>query len=263
MASAHFLERVAERIQKIGIGREHRAIERELQHRLRLADGGELAEPVGALEHLVRHVDRVLDDFARLSEAVENGVVSGLHPQRLAILALALVLRGLRFAPAQLRPELLVLRRIALVRVDEHAVMLPANLRELVAGRLEELPVRMEHVAIHVEMDDRRHTPDRRNVPLQVAHARDQRSERSPGPCQRIVRHINQAPQTTARADLVACAPYTKGYRPSGAPLDGTQVPICPLMHTAKGRRGAPRPQSARSVTRLAQRALATKCCGA
>ncbi len=200
MTPAQLVERVAERAQEIGVGRQHSAIERELEHALCLADRGELPRTIRALEHLLGDVDRVLDDFARIPEAVENRVVGGLPPQRLPVLALPFFLHRAHLAPTQRRPEFLVHRD--LVRVGEHALMLPANFGQLVPGRLEELLVRVQHEPIEIELDDRRRTADRRKMSLQIAHARQQRPERPPDPCQRIVRHFNKPPNARSQGSL-------------------------------------------------------------
>ncbi|MEJ1962557.1 MAG: hypothetical protein WDO56_13830 [Gammaproteobacteria bacterium] len=79
--------------------------------------------------------------------------------------------------------------------------MLPANLRERVSRSLQELLVRREHDSIEVELNDRRRTPDGRNVPLQITHARHQRPKRPTDPRQRIIRHVSKPPTTHARAN--------------------------------------------------------------
>ncbi len=136
--------------------------------------------------------------------AVEDRVVRRLHPERFAVLALALVLRRLSQTGAQVRPELVIGRRVALIGIQEHAVMLAANLLEPIAGCLQELLVRVEHAPVEIKMDDRRGTPNRVHVPAQIAHAEDERTQRASDPVEWIRRHPSQPPRLPAVVPTVA-----------------------------------------------------------
>ena len=84
---------------------------------------------------LRRDIRRELDDLDRFAGRIEDRVVAGLEPYLRAALADALVLGFLELAPRQFRPELPVLRRLSVERIDEHAVVLADDLRERCSRR--------------------------------------------------------------------------------------------------------------------------------
>ncbi len=166
--AAQLLERVAHDGEEVGVGGPDRAVQIEFDHRLGLADGGELALAIGQAQHSFRHVDGVFDDFERLAAAVENGEVRGLDPHHLAVLGPSLILRRLGFTPAQLVPEQSVFRSIAHGLIDEHPVMLAAQFGARVARCLREILVAREDVAVQIELDDRQQPADGLDLATQI-----------------------------------------------------------------------------------------------
>ena len=124
---------VAERLEEVVIGGDDRAVQVELDHRLGLADGGDLALEIGVLQLGGGDIRGELDDLERLAVEVEDRVVGGLDPDFLAALADALVLRGLELAVVEVAPELLVFRAVPVGRLDKHAVVLALDLVQAVA----------------------------------------------------------------------------------------------------------------------------------
>ena len=114
---------VAEGGQEGLIGVADGAIHVELDDRLRLVDGVQLAGDVGRLELLRGDVRRVVDDLERLAVEVQDGVVGGLDPHLLAPLADPLELARLELTSIELGPELFVFGSRLVARFDEHAVM--------------------------------------------------------------------------------------------------------------------------------------------
>ena len=75
-----------------------------------------------------------------------------------------LVFAGLVFAAVEPCPELAISGALAFGRVDEHAVMLAADLRKRIADRVQEIGVRRDDRAIQVELDHRLRLADRRDL---------------------------------------------------------------------------------------------------
>ena len=65
-------------------------------------------------------------------------------------------------------PELAIGRRVALGRIDEHAVMLALDFVQRVAERVEEVLVGGADRAVHVELDHRLRLADRRDLAVVV-----------------------------------------------------------------------------------------------
>src|SRR5262249_52129603 len=118
-ASCGVSEWIAEGLQKVYVGGEDFAIERGLDQRLELIDGRELALEIGIAKFLLGDVGGILDHLERPALAIEDGVVACLDPDLLAALADPLVLAGVVFAAPELLPEALVLRALAVSRLDE------------------------------------------------------------------------------------------------------------------------------------------------
>ena len=148
------VERVAQRIQEVLVGVTDRAVERELDHRLRLADGGELALVIGVAQLLLGDIGRVFDDLVGLAVAVEDRIVAGPDPDFLAALADALVLARIEFAAAELLPEQPVFGGLAVAWFSEHAVVLAFDFLERVTQRIQEILVGMQNLAIERKFDD-------------------------------------------------------------------------------------------------------------
>ena len=86
--AAHLGQRIAHRRQEVLVGGDDGAVQLELDHRLGLANGHDLAGVVGGLMHLPGDVGGVLDHLVGFAVGVENRVVAGLDPDRVAVLSL-------------------------------------------------------------------------------------------------------------------------------------------------------------------------------
>ena len=96
--------------QEIVVGSEDVPCQIKFDHRHGPVDCGQTCFLVLLLQHLLGDVGRQFDDSQNLSIAVQDGVVAGLQPNRLGILAQALEAPGNVFALAQALPEFFVLR---------------------------------------------------------------------------------------------------------------------------------------------------------
>ena len=94
-----------------------------------------------------------LDHFHHPAHLITDRRIDRLDPDFAPILAHPLEGIGLRLAGVQIGPELGVLRRGGVSRVDEHAVMLAGNLLALIAESLEENLVGTQDVTAEVELD--------------------------------------------------------------------------------------------------------------
>ena len=164
----HFLQRVAQRLQEVAVGAQDVALEVELDHRLALADGGDLAGHVGVAQLLGADVGGVLHHLEGLALGVEDRVVAGLDPDFLAALAVALVLAGVVLAAPQPRPERAVFLAASVRGIDEHRVVLAAHLLQRVADRGEEVRVGVEDGAVERELDHRLRAVDGGELALHV-----------------------------------------------------------------------------------------------
>ena len=154
MLAFDLVQRIAERLEEVVVGGDDRAVQVELDHSLRLVDGGELALVIGVLQLGGGDVGGELDDFERLAVEVKDRVVRGLNPDFFAALADAFVFGGLEFAIVQVAPELLVLGAGPVGRLDKHAVMLALDLLQRIAERLEEIVVGGDDRAVEFKLDD-------------------------------------------------------------------------------------------------------------
>ncbi len=185
--AAQLLEAVAGQAQEVGVGRAEGAVEIELGHGLRLADGRQLAEAIGELEHLLGDVDRVLDDLERPSAPVEDREIGRLDPDGLAVLAQPLVLGRLGLPGAQAVPEGTVGGGIAVGGIHEAAVVHRAQVGKRVARGLAEILVRRQDIALQVELDDRElaanglDLPEHIGIPTGAAQQRDAELKGIPG----------------------------------------------------------------------------------
>ena len=114
------------------------------------------------------NVGGVLHHFERTITLVENRVVAGLQPHIGAVLAHAAVTPGVMIALAQPLPEFQIFRRLALVGVDEHAVMLPQHLVQLIAHGVQEILVGHQHMAFEIEFNNRLRFMDGGDLTIQV-----------------------------------------------------------------------------------------------
>lgn len=153
MTSFDFSEGVAERGEEILVRPLHGAIKVEMDHRLRFADGVDLALEVGILHRLARDVGGVFHHLVGFALAVENRVVGGLYPDFTPPFAKAFVFARLKHAVAQVFPKGAVFftRRIGVF--DEQAVMSALNFRQGVAHSGEKIVVCPLYCAIQIEVD--------------------------------------------------------------------------------------------------------------
>ena len=154
------VERVAQRLQEVVVGREHGSIHLELDHRLRLADGRDLAGIVGVAQLLFGDVGGIFHYLEGFAAQVQDGVVGSQNPDFPAALADALEFVGHVFAAVELRPELFVVRALAVGVIDKHAVVFALDFVERVAQRLEEIVVGVKDRSLHGEFNHRLRLPN-------------------------------------------------------------------------------------------------------
>ncbi len=98
---------------------------------------------------------------------IQYWIVAGFDPDLPPILADAAELAGLILAPAERIPEARIVGARAMLRVDEHAVVLPDDLRSRVADGGKEVGVRLEHPPVQIEADHRLRLTDRIDLSAQ------------------------------------------------------------------------------------------------
>src|SRR3954452_23927214 len=146
-------KRIAERGKEIPVCVEDDPVKPEFDHRLRLAYRVALAEQGRIIHLLSRHVAGDLDDALRPALVVEDRVVGGLDPDLPAALANPLELPSLELTSGQAFPEIPVLEAIALLRVDEHCVVLAGDLAQRIPHRFQEYFVRCPDNAVQTKLD--------------------------------------------------------------------------------------------------------------
>ncbi len=151
----HLVEAVADDRQEVGVRRQDRAVEGELDDALRAVEGGELARVVGVAQRLFRDVGGAFEHAVGLAVAPDEGVVAPLDPDLAPALGDAPVLGDLMLAPAQRRPELPVGVALVLGRVHEQRMVLPPDLLDPVAEGGEEVGVGVHDPAVEIELDQR------------------------------------------------------------------------------------------------------------
>ncbi|MNG01128.1 hypothetical protein D3C84_840930 [compost metagenome] len=77
-----------------------------------------------------------------------------MYPDFLAAFADALVLPGIEFTASELVPEQSVFSRGAVGRIDKQAVMLPLDLSQGIAQRVQEVVVGVQNLAIQRELNN-------------------------------------------------------------------------------------------------------------
>nr|WP_263597863.1 hypothetical protein [Pseudomonas fluorescens] len=77
-----------------------------------------------------------------------------MYPDFLATFADALVLAGIEFAAPELVPEQAVFSTSAVGWIDKQAVMLPLDLGQGIAQRVQEVVVGVQNLAIQRELDN-------------------------------------------------------------------------------------------------------------
>lgn len=123
--AANLVERVAERVQKVVVGGDDRAVEVEFDDGLGEVHGAHLTFEFGLACAIRRDVRGELDDLVRGAMGVEHRVVRRADPYLAAAFADALVFAGVELAAAQLGPEVAVRTGRHVVGLAEDAVMLP------------------------------------------------------------------------------------------------------------------------------------------
>src|SRR5277367_54132 len=172
MPATDFVQRITQGAQEIAVCRDDSAVHVELDYGLRLPDRGNLARKIGGAQLLFGDVGRKLDDLEGLLLLVKNGIVAREDPDLLAALADALVLRRGVFATIEFGPEFPIFGTVAHGRFGKHAVMLALDFRQRVTHRLQEILVRRNDGAIHVEFDDGLSSQDCINL-AGILHASD------------------------------------------------------------------------------------------
>ena len=113
------LQAVPQTAQEVCVGVENLTIWRELNHRLRLIDGGQLAFVISVLQLLCCDVGGVFHHLHRLAIAIKDRIIAGFNPDLTTALADALVLPGIKLTTPQLVPEGAVFGALAISRFAE------------------------------------------------------------------------------------------------------------------------------------------------
>ena len=169
MLAPDFLQPVAHRGEEVLIGGDDGAVEIEFDHRLRTADGGNLAGILHVADFLCRDVGGELDDFHGLAGVVHDRIVGRLDPDLAAALADALVFGRLKFTAVEAGPERLVGLAAAQFRRRKHLVMLVLDFVETVTHRAEEILVGGNDRTVHLEFDYRLRPVDRGRLRHRIA----------------------------------------------------------------------------------------------
>jgi hypothetical protein len=161
MLALDFLQPVAHRGEEVLIGGDDGAVEIEFDHRLRTADGGNLAGILHVADFLRRDVGGELDNFDGPAGVVQNRIVGRLDPDLATALADALVFSRLKFTAVEAGPKRFISLAAAQLRRREHLMMLALDFIETVAHRVEEILVGNDDRAVHLELDHRLRPVDR------------------------------------------------------------------------------------------------------
>ena len=159
--TADLVEAVADSFKKILVCLHDAAVERELDHCLRLADGRELPVVIGVLQHLCGDVGGVFDHHRGPPLVVENWIVAGLEPDLAPAFGKPLVSPRIVFPAPELLPKQAILRRRPIGRIDEHGVVLTADLVDRISHGVQEILIRVEDAAVERELDHRKRLVDR------------------------------------------------------------------------------------------------------
>ncbi len=139
----------------------NRAVQLEFDHRLRLADRGNLCREIGVRQLLLGDVSGVVHNFERLALRVADRIVRRLNPELATVLGDAAVLARLIFAASESRPEFLVLLALSIGIVDEDTVVMADNLVSRKSHGLQKVVVGREDRAVEIEFDHRLRLVDR------------------------------------------------------------------------------------------------------
>ncbi len=105
-------------------------------------------------QDLFGDVSRKLDHLVRAPGGIENRIIGCLNPDFLALLAYPFELVGLVFPLCELVPEFTIGFAFAIALLNKHAVMLAGDLVEAIAQRVQEIVIRLQDRAVHLELDD-------------------------------------------------------------------------------------------------------------
>ena len=170
MLAPDFLQRITKRGEEVFVRRQDFPVGPELDHRLRLADGRELALEIGCGQLLFGDVGGIFHYLERLAAGVENRVVAGLQPDLATALGKPLVVARVEIPAAELVPEQAIFRAAPVSGIDKHAVMLAADLLKCISERGQEVFVRGQNLAIQAEFDHGLDLGDRRELALEIGH---------------------------------------------------------------------------------------------
>ena len=148
-------QRVTQRLQKIFVRANDGAVHLELNCRLRLADGGDLAGIVQCRQLLLGRIGGEFDYLGRLAVSIENGIVGSLDPHFFPALANTLELIRDVFTPVQLCPELAIVGALPVRFFNKQAVVFVFDLFQCVTQRLQKILVRGNDGAVHLELNHR------------------------------------------------------------------------------------------------------------
>ncbi len=155
VSSLDFLKAVAHRGQKIVVCIQDRAIQLEVDDRLRAIDGIYLALQVSGFHLACRDIRRNLDDLRDLSRGVEDRVVGGLNPYFPAVLAKTLKFPRLELSARQFLPESLIFKALPVSGFHKHLVMAARNFLKRIAHRVDEVLVGRQDRAVRCKFDHR------------------------------------------------------------------------------------------------------------
>ena len=113
------LHGIAECTEEVTIGVQNFAISGELNHRLRLIDGGQLAFVISVLQLLCCDVGGVFHHLHRLAIAIKDRIIAGFNPDLTTALADALILPSIKLTTPQFVPEGAVFSALAISRFAE------------------------------------------------------------------------------------------------------------------------------------------------
>jgi len=153
MLALDLRQAITHALQEIGIGRDHRAVQVELDHCHGPTDGFEPAVGFAFALHARGDVHGVLDHFDQAAGVIAHWVVAGLQPHRLAVASHPFERAGLELAAAQVRPQLGVFGAAGKCGGEKHSMGLAHHLVGSVAQGFEKVVVGSQHLALRVELD--------------------------------------------------------------------------------------------------------------
>ncbi|EFF47949.1 hypothetical protein XAUC_16460 [Xanthomonas citri pv. aurantifolii str. ICPB 10535] len=163
------LEPVAHHLQEILVGREHRAVQRELDDGHHLVDGVDAPLEIGCLAYLRSDVGGVLHHAIRLAGSIQQRVVGGIDPHLVPAFIQPAEAPGIEVAAPQPLPEVPIAFAVAICGRHEHAVVLADHLVQSIPHQGQEVRVRIQNAAVQVELDNRHHPVHRCDLVAQPA----------------------------------------------------------------------------------------------